>query len=220
MWPDLVALATLTMSPFITAQADRGRGLRDRALTSEPWSGRQAPPTSARETRASRELVSSSESRPARKRPLPLSIRSDRGRSHTEERGRRLPPHERSFMASSRPSAPRSTRAVSGKRPTSTSIPATRSSRETSPIPLKTEAVWPLLAHLRCTASVPGNRESHPLAAAFRAKLAGAAPPDSFAATCASRTERAPFPGHDAPGDERRPHRRGGGDGRDGDPCA
>lgn len=43
--------------------------------------------------------------------------------------------------------------------------------------PLKPEAVWPLLNDLRCTASVPGNRESHPLAAAFRAKLAGVAHP-------------------------------------------
>jgi 2',3'-cyclic-nucleotide 2'-phosphodiesterase (5'-nucleotidase family) len=40
-------------------------------------------------------------------------------------------------------------------------------------VPLRPEAVWPLLLDLRCTASVPGNRESHPLAAAFRAKLAG-----------------------------------------------
>ena len=39
--------------------------------------------------------------------------------------------------------------------------------------PLKPETVWPLLKGLDCTASVPGNRESHPLAAAFRAKLAG-----------------------------------------------
>lgn len=44
-------------------------------------------------------------------------------------------------------------------------------------IPLRPEAVWPLLGGLRCTASVPGNRESHPLAAAFRAKMAGAAHP-------------------------------------------
>lgn len=43
--------------------------------------------------------------------------------------------------------------------------------------PLKAEAVWPLLEKLRCTASVPGNRESHPLAPAFRAKLAGVAHP-------------------------------------------
>lgn len=39
--------------------------------------------------------------------------------------------------------------------------------------PTKPEAVWPLLSELRCTASVPGNRESHPLVAAFRAKLTG-----------------------------------------------
>ncbi|RYG25225.1 hypothetical protein EON82_07945 [bacterium] len=44
-------------------------------------------------------------------------------------------------------------------------------------IPLRSEAVWPLLEGLRCTASVPGNRESHPLAAAFKAKLAGASHP-------------------------------------------
>lgn len=43
--------------------------------------------------------------------------------------------------------------------------------------PLRPEAVWPALAELRCTASVPGNRESHPLAAAFRAKLAGVSHP-------------------------------------------
>ena len=43
--------------------------------------------------------------------------------------------------------------------------------------PLKAETVWPLLDELRCTASVPGNRESHPLPAAFRAKLAGVAHP-------------------------------------------
>ena len=43
--------------------------------------------------------------------------------------------------------------------------------------PLRPEAVWPLLAELRPTASVLGNRESHPLAPAFRAKLAGLAHP-------------------------------------------
>ncbi len=43
--------------------------------------------------------------------------------------------------------------------------------------PLRPEPVWPLLEELRCTASVPGNRESHPLAPAFRAKLAGVAHP-------------------------------------------
>ncbi len=40
-------------------------------------------------------------------------------------------------------------------------------------IPFKPEPVWPLLARLDCTASVPGNRESHPLEAGFKAKLAG-----------------------------------------------
>lgn len=41
-------------------------------------------------------------------------------------------------------------------------------------LPLRPEAVWPLLDELRCTASVPGNRESHPLPNAFKAKMEGA----------------------------------------------
>lgn len=41
-------------------------------------------------------------------------------------------------------------------------------------IPLKPEAVWPLLAKLDCTASLLGNRETHVLETAFKAKLAGA----------------------------------------------
>lgn len=40
-------------------------------------------------------------------------------------------------------------------------------------IPLKPEPVWGMLAELRCTASVPGNRESHVLRSAFEAKIAG-----------------------------------------------
>lgn len=40
-------------------------------------------------------------------------------------------------------------------------------------VPLRPEPVWPLLAQARCDASCPGNRESHPLAPAFHAKLAG-----------------------------------------------
>lgn len=44
-------------------------------------------------------------------------------------------------------------------------------------IPLKPEAVWPRLAALECTASVPGNRESHPMEAPFKAKIAGATHP-------------------------------------------
>ncbi len=44
-------------------------------------------------------------------------------------------------------------------------------------IPLRPEAVWQDLAELRCTASVPGNRESHPLAAGWSAKTAGLSHP-------------------------------------------
>jgi 5'-nucleotidase len=40
-------------------------------------------------------------------------------------------------------------------------------------IPLKPEAVWPYLDKLDCTASVPGNRESHVLLSAFEAKIGG-----------------------------------------------
>lgn len=44
-------------------------------------------------------------------------------------------------------------------------------------IPLKAEAVWPLLERLECTASLLGNRETHVLESAFKAKLAGATHP-------------------------------------------
>jgi 2',3'-cyclic-nucleotide 2'-phosphodiesterase (5'-nucleotidase family) len=40
-------------------------------------------------------------------------------------------------------------------------------------VPLKPESVWTQLADLQCTASVPGNRESHVIRTAFDAKLAG-----------------------------------------------
>ena len=40
-------------------------------------------------------------------------------------------------------------------------------------IPLRPEPVWSYLAELNCTASVPGNRESHVLRSALDAKLAG-----------------------------------------------
>jgi 5'-nucleotidase len=40
-------------------------------------------------------------------------------------------------------------------------------------IPLKPEPVWPRLAKLDCSASVPGNRESHLLRSALDAKVAG-----------------------------------------------
>jgi 2',3'-cyclic-nucleotide 2'-phosphodiesterase (5'-nucleotidase family) len=44
-------------------------------------------------------------------------------------------------------------------------------------VPVRPEAAWARLARLRCSASVIGNRETHVLAAAFRAKLAGASHP-------------------------------------------
>ena len=44
-------------------------------------------------------------------------------------------------------------------------------------IPLKQEAVWPLLDQLQCTASLLGNRETHVLESAFNAKLAGSKHP-------------------------------------------
>lgn len=44
-------------------------------------------------------------------------------------------------------------------------------------IPMRPEAVWPELDRLRCTASVLGNRETHLLESAFRAKIAGARHP-------------------------------------------
>ena len=60
--------------------------------------------------------------------------------------------------------------------------------------PLRPEAVWPLLAGLDCTASVPGNRESHPLAAAFGAKLAGVAHP-VLCGNLRRKDGTRPFPG-------------------------
>lgn len=44
-------------------------------------------------------------------------------------------------------------------------------------VPLRPEPVWPLLASLNCSASVPGNRESHLLKSTFEAKIAGHAHP-------------------------------------------
>jgi 2',3'-cyclic-nucleotide 2'-phosphodiesterase (5'-nucleotidase family) len=44
-------------------------------------------------------------------------------------------------------------------------------------VPLSPEAAWPNLASLDCSASVLGNRESHPIEAAFMAKLAGVSHP-------------------------------------------
>src|SRR5437763_1944058 len=44
-------------------------------------------------------------------------------------------------------------------------------------IPLKPDPAWPRLAALQCTASVLGNRESHPLEGPFKSKIAGASHP-------------------------------------------
>lgn len=44
-------------------------------------------------------------------------------------------------------------------------------------IPVRQEKCWELLAQAGCAASVPGNRESHPMAMAFKAKLHGATHP-------------------------------------------
>jgi 2',3'-cyclic-nucleotide 2'-phosphodiesterase (5'-nucleotidase family) len=40
-------------------------------------------------------------------------------------------------------------------------------------VPIKPDPAWGLLAEARCDASVPGNRESHPLATGKKAKFAG-----------------------------------------------
>jgi 2',3'-cyclic-nucleotide 2'-phosphodiesterase (5'-nucleotidase family) len=53
-------------------------------------------------------------------------------------------------------------------------------------IPVKPEPVWPMLETLHCTASVPGNRESHVLESALQAKLKGANHP----ILCANLRER------------------------------
>jgi 2',3'-cyclic-nucleotide 2'-phosphodiesterase (5'-nucleotidase family) len=44
-------------------------------------------------------------------------------------------------------------------------------------IPIKSDPAWALLAELRCTAGVLGNRETHVLESAFKAKLQGAGHP-------------------------------------------
>lgn len=62
-------------------------------------------------------------------------------------------------------------------------------------VPLGIEEVWGLLASVPCDASVIGNRETHVLEAAFRAKLRGAAHP----VLCANLRDRAghrPLAGH------------------------
>jgi 5'-nucleotidase len=60
-------------------------------------------------------------------------------------------------------------------------------------IPLSPEAAWPRLASLNCSASVLGNRESHPIEAAFLAKLAGVSHP-ILCANLRRKDGSSPFP--------------------------
>jgi 5'-nucleotidase len=62
-------------------------------------------------------------------------------------------------------------------------------------LPAKPDEAWPRLAALHCTASVPGNRESHVLASAFAKKLEGHRHPILCANLRLKSGER-PIPGH------------------------
>ena len=62
-------------------------------------------------------------------------------------------------------------------------------------IPLRPEEAWPLLGEAGCDASVMGNRETHVMEAAFRAKLAGARQP-VMAGNIRTKAGYRPFPGH------------------------
>ena len=62
-------------------------------------------------------------------------------------------------------------------------------------IPLKPEEVWQRLARLNCTASVPGNRESHLLQSTFAKKIEGHGHPILCANMRLKSGER-PLPGH------------------------
>lgn len=61
-------------------------------------------------------------------------------------------------------------------------------------VPLAPEEAWPLLAEAGCDASVMGNRESHLLEAAMRAKLKGAVHP-ALAGNIRTKSGDRPFPG-------------------------
>jgi 5'-nucleotidase len=61
-------------------------------------------------------------------------------------------------------------------------------------IPMRREPVWPMLKELNCTAGVMGNRESHVLDSAFRAKIAGLGHP-LLAANMKRRDGSSPLPG-------------------------
>lgn len=60
-------------------------------------------------------------------------------------------------------------------------------------VPLTQEPVWELLAELRCDASVIGNRETHVMERAFKAKLAGASHP-VLCANLVDKTGGRPLP--------------------------
>jgi 2',3'-cyclic-nucleotide 2'-phosphodiesterase (5'-nucleotidase family) len=62
-------------------------------------------------------------------------------------------------------------------------------------IPLRPEEAWTRLAELRCTASVPGNRESHVLVSAFARKLEGRRHP-LICANLRLKSGERPLPGH------------------------
>lgn len=61
-------------------------------------------------------------------------------------------------------------------------------------VPLGQDPVWAQLAELKCTASVPGNRESHVLRSTFQAKLDGACHP-ILCANLRERSGKRPLPG-------------------------
>jgi 2',3'-cyclic-nucleotide 2'-phosphodiesterase (5'-nucleotidase family) len=62
-------------------------------------------------------------------------------------------------------------------------------------IPLRQEPAWDMLGQLRCDAAVLGNRETHPLASAFEAKLAGVKHP-LLCANLRKKDGTRPLPGH------------------------
>jgi 5'-nucleotidase len=62
-------------------------------------------------------------------------------------------------------------------------------------VPMRPEPVWGLLAEAGCSASVPGNRESHVLASGKRAKFAGVFHP-VVCANWRDRRGRRVFPSH------------------------
>lgn len=62
-------------------------------------------------------------------------------------------------------------------------------------IPLRADDAWGRLAELDCTASVPGNRESHVLESAFHKKLEGASHP-LLCANLFRKDGSMPLPGH------------------------